>query len=122
MGVIRGRHLRELDKLYSDYHSRGLEILAFPTIEVLGAQSKISDLKTFIEKREIKFPYFECAEVNGPNAHEVFKYLKQHSSLKGNDIPWTYHKFLVDRKGEIKANYGLTTFPESFRQEIEKLL
>jgi glutathione peroxidase len=116
------RHFRELDKLYTDFHSRGFEILAFPTVEVLGAQSKISDLSTFIQKREVKFPFFEMVETNGPNAHEVFKYLKQHSSLKGKDIPWTYHKFLLDRQGTVMKDYSITTFPESFREEIEKLL
>ena len=116
------RNFRELDKLYTEYQSRGFEILAFPSVEVLGAQSKISDLKTFVKKREIRFPFFDCVEVNGPKASELFKYLKQHSSLKGKDIPWTYHKFLVDRKGEIKSDYGYITFPESFRGDIEKLL
>jgi len=49
---------------------------------------------------------FEKIEVNGPNAHEVFKFLRVHSDLndakveKGKkavkEIPWNFAKFLVD--------------------------
>jgi glutathione peroxidase len=46
------------------------------------------------------FPLFDKVAVNGPNAHEVFKFLRFHSELNNGDsvghIHWNFGKFLVD--------------------------
>lgn len=47
-------------------------------------------------------------EVNGPNTHPVYKFLKSAlpvseggggGSAPGRDLTWNFNKFLVDRKG-----------------------
>lgn len=38
------------------------------------------DIKAFIEgKYNVEFPMFSKIDVNGPNTHEVFKYIKSNS-------------------------------------------
>ena len=46
---------------------------------------------------------FSKSEVNGPNANEVFKTIKeQTSTYKGNkDLPWNFTKFLLDKNGNV---------------------
>ena len=52
------------------------------------------------------FPLFEKVRVNGPNAHEVFKFLRgKVDNLKdGDKIHWNFGKFLVDASGK-KVRY-----------------
>lgn len=45
---------------------------------------------------------FAKSDVNGANANEIFKYVKEGTKYKGNkDLPWNFTKFLVDRNGNV---------------------
>lgn len=54
-----------------------------------------------------QFTLFEKVEVNGPNTHPVYRYLRGRSQLfnkaqnKAKVIPWNFAKFLVNGKGEV---------------------
>ena len=44
---------------------------------------------------------FEKIEVNGENAHPLYKFLKKEAKgLFGNEIKWNFTKFLIDYKGK----------------------
>ena len=56
----------------------------------------------------------EKCDVNGPNTHPVYQYLRTNTSdlqtgkgltvpESGAQIGWNYAKFLVDSKGKVKA-------------------
>lgn len=85
---------RELNSLYDDYKASGLEILAFPSNQ-FGDQEPGTDgeIKHFCTNFGIQFPLFKKANVNGPDAMEVFKYLKRETG--GMEINWNFNKFLV---------------------------
>ncbi|MBY0425678.1 MAG: glutathione peroxidase, partial [Cytophagales bacterium] len=67
-----------LEKLYQKYHSQGLEILGFPCNQ-FGNQEP-GDEKSISEgcliNYGVTFPMFSKVDVNGRQAHPIFKYLK----------------------------------------------
>ena len=48
------------------------------------------------------FPLFSKIEVNGDDAHPLYKFLKsEKGGLLGDSIKWNFTKFLVDKKGKV---------------------
>ena len=54
------------------------------------------------------FPWFSKVDVNGPNAHPLFKILKEsRPGLLGTTaIKWNFTKFLVSPAGEVLRRFG----------------
>ena len=77
-----------LQSLYNKYSDRGLVVLGFPCNQ-FGQQEpgSTSDIQSFCETRfGVSFPLFEKVDVNGGNAHPLFKYLtKAAPGLLGTD-------------------------------------
>ena len=67
---------------------------------------------------------FAKVEVNGSNAHPLWKWLKQQKGgVLGIDaIKWNFTKFLVGRDGKALRRYAPTDAPESLRGAIEAAL
>jgi glutathione peroxidase len=114
-----------LEKLYKDYKDRGLVILGFPCNQ-FGKQEP-GGAKEIAEgcliNYGVTFPMFSKIEVNGDNAHPIYKYLK--SELKGtfgNRIKWNFTKFLIDKDGTPFKRFSPTTTPDKLRNHIETLL
>src|SRR5271169_7250592 len=110
-----------LEALYEKLHSRGLEILGFPCNQ-FGAQEPGSEaeIAQFCELNYgVTFPLFAKIEVNGPNAHPLFKFLrKEQPGVFGSlgisalgAIKWNFTKFLVDREGKAINRYAPSTDP-----------
>ncbi|HEX8926642.1 MAG TPA: glutathione peroxidase [Terriglobales bacterium] len=114
-----------LQELYEQYHKSGFEVLGFPC-DQFGHQEPGSDneIKSFCELNYgVTFPLFQKIEVNGANAHPIFKYLKsEKGGLFGDAIKWNFTKFLVDREGRVIDRYPPTTPPSAIAHEIEELL
>ena len=69
------------------------------------------------------FTMFEKIEVNGENAHPLYKFLrKEAKGLFGNKIKWNFTKFLIDSQGNIIKRYAPTVKPQQIKTDIEKLL
>ncbi len=69
------------------------------------------------------FPLFSEIEVNGDDAHPLYKWLKEEKGGLGpSKIKWNFTKFLVDAEGNVVKRYGSTTTPEKIKGDIEKLL
>ena len=104
-----------LEKLYRKYQNKGLVILGFPCNQFANQES--GDDKSISEgcliNYGVTFPMFSKIEVNGKNAHPLYKYLKQ--ELKGfitNEIKWNFTKFLVDANGKPVKRFSPNTEPE----------
>ena len=115
-----------LESLYKKYGSQGLVVLGFPCNQ-FGQQEPGSaiDIQSFCETRfGVSFPLFEKVEVNGNEAHPLFKYLtKTVPGILGTEaIKWNFTKFLVDRQGNVVKRYPSMTKPEDLEKEIEALL
>ena len=116
----------ELQELYAKYRDRGFEVLAFPCNQ-FGSQENGSDeeIKKFCDlKFNVTFPVFTKVEVNGKEAHPLFKYLKAEAPglLGSKNIKWNFTKFLVDKEGKPVKRYAPKDSPKSFAKDIEKLL
>lgn len=116
-----------LEKLYQDYHNKGLVILGFPCNQ-FGHQEPDNDDKIgeFCQLNYgVSFPMMSKVDVNGDNTHPVFAFLKSQEHGKGllvDAIKWNFTKFLVDKHGNVVNRYAPTTKPEELVQDIEKLL
>ncbi len=100
-------------------------MLGFPC-DQFGHQEPGSDdeIKSFCQLNYgVDFPLFSKIEVNGNDAHPLYKFLKsEKGGLLGDGIKWNFTKFLVDKKGNVIERYAPTTPPASIEPEIEKLL
>lgn len=115
-----------LEALYKDYRDKGLEILGFPCNQ-FGHQDPGSndEISQFCELNYgVSFPMFQKIEVNGDNAHPLFKHLKEQApGLLGTQaIKWNFTKFLVDKNGKVVDRYAPTDTPEKIARDIAKLL
>jgi glutathione peroxidase len=115
-----------LQALQEKLHGQGLTILGFPCNQ-FGAQEPGDEaaIGAFCEKNYgVTFPMFAKVDVNGPDAHPLFQYLKkQKPGLLGSEkIKWNFTKFLVDRDGVPVARYAPQTKPEDLEAPIQKLL
>jgi len=114
-----------LQELYAKYRERGLEILGFPC-DQFGHQEPGTDteIKSFCELNYgVSFPLFEKIEVNGENAHPLYKFLKsEKSGVLTEGIKWNFTKFLVDRRGKVVKRYAPATAPAGIARDVERLL
>ena len=63
---------------------------------------------------------FAKIDVNGPDAHPLFRRLKaaKKGILGREAIAWNFTKFLVGRDGEILRRYAPLTSPEAIEREL----
>ncbi|MCG8697009.1 MAG: glutathione peroxidase [Bacteroidales bacterium] len=114
-----------LEELYKKYGNDGLVILGFPCNQF--ANQEPGDEKSISEgcmlNYGVTFPMFSKVEVNGDNAHPLYKYLK--SELKGvlgGKIKWNFTKFLIDANGVPQKRFAPTTKPEKIEKHIKQML
>ncbi len=114
-----------LQSLYENYGPRGFVILGFPCDQFGGQEPGTeTEIAQFCESSfGVQFPMFAKVEVNGANAHPLYKWLKQEKKgILGGAIKWNFTKFLVDQEGNVVKRYGSTTKPQDIAADIEALL
>jgi glutathione peroxidase len=113
-----------LEKLYEKYKDKGFEILGFPCNQFAHQEpGGKNEIETCLQSYKVKFQVFDKIEVNGKNAHPLFKYLKQTlPGTLGGRIKWNFTKFLIDKTGKPIKRYAPSTKPEDLTDVIEKLL
>jgi glutathione peroxidase len=114
-----------LENLYEKYKDQGLVILGFPCNQFgnqePGTEQEISE--SCLINYGVSFPMFSKIEVNGENAHPIYKYLKNRlPGVFGRNIKWNFAKFLIDRNGKPVKRFSPTTIPEKLVKDIEKYL
>jgi len=114
-----------LEALYRKYKDKGLVILGFPCNQFgkqePGDESSISE--GCLLNYGVSFPVFAKVEVNGKNAHPIFKYLKNElKGTMGKKIKWNFTKFLIDASGQPVKRFSPTTTPEKIEEHIAALL
>ena len=115
-----------LEKLYQDYKDQGLEILGFPCNQFMQQDpGNNGEIAEFCEMNYgVTFPMFSKIDVNGDNAHPLYKFLKKEAKgLMGSEgIKWNFTKFLVDKNGKVVERFPPTADPAKLVKPIEKLL
>ncbi len=137
-----------LEKLYKDYHDKGLEILDFPCNQfghqAPGTDSEIHEFCT--AKYKTTFDQLAKVEVNGDKAEPIWVYLKEQiaddpepkamknklamkaiSAIPGvkkeaGFIKWNFTKFLVNRDGKVVRRFGPTDTPAEMEEVIKEVM
>lgn len=117
--------LEGLEELYKRYKDRGFEVLGFPCNQFgkqdPGTNKEISEF--CLLNYGVSFTMFEKIEVNGENAHPIYKFLKDNTKgILGSEIKWNFTKFLIDSEGNVVDRFAPTTKPSKIEKDIEKLL
>ncbi len=115
----------QLQELYNRHHEQGLEILAFPCDQFAHQEPGTDEeIQQFCQLNYgLTFPVYAKIDVNGKDAHPLFKHLRSaKKTLLGDTIKWNFTKFLVDRRGEFAGRYEPTVNPLDMQADIEKLL
>ena len=136
-----------LEKLYKEYHDKGLEIIDIPCNQ-FGNQAPGTDdeIHEFCAlKYNTSFDQFTKADVNGENELPLYTYLKEHikedkiagmknkmamkaiakiskTTKKDGDIRWNFTKFLVDKSGNVIERYSPTFKPEDMEEDIKNII
>lgn len=115
-----------LEALHVKYAEKGLSVLGFPCNQFLAQEPGTdAEIKSFCSLTYgVKFDMFSKIDVNGDNAHPLYKFLKEKEPgfLGSEAIKWNFTKFLVDKEGNVVRRYGSSTKPEEIEADIEKLL
>lgn len=139
----------DLQDLYEKYQAQGLEILDFPCNQ-FGNQAPETneEIVSFCDaKFGIKFKHYAKIEVNGENAHPLYKFLKEQKGFEGfdeenplatmlqsrlerlqpdfmtnPDIKWNFTKFLIDREGNVVERFEPTADMALVEERIKELL
>lgn len=115
-----------LEKLHKDFAAKGLKVLGFPCNQ-FGAQEpgSASEIGAFCQKNYgVDFQMFEKIDVNGKDAHPLYKYLTSSAPgvLGTENIKWNFTKFLVGRDGKVFKRYAPNVEPKDMSKDIEQLL
>jgi len=115
-----------LEALYRVHKDRGFEVLGFPCNQ-FGHQEPgdADEIRSFCStKYEVTFPLFAKIDVNGANAHPLYRYLKHAAPgvLGSEAIKWNFTKFLIDREGSVVRRYASADKPEKIGNDLAALL
>ncbi|WP_240006291.1 glutathione peroxidase [Pseudaquidulcibacter saccharophilus] len=115
----------ELETLYKKYKDDGLVILGFPCNQFGNQEPGDADAINEVCSINygVTFPMFAKIEVNGKNAHPLFKWLKHElGGSLGDAIKWNFTKFLLGRNGQPIRRYAPITPPNEIEPDIISML
>jgi glutathione peroxidase len=115
-----------LEALYRKFKDKGLVVLGFPC-DQFGHQEPgdEAEIRNFCSLNyDVTFPMFAKIEVNGDNAHPLYRHLKKAAPglLGTQSIKWNFTKFLVSPGGKVVARYAPTQSPSALEQDIRAIL
>ena len=114
----------ELQELWDEYKSKGLIVIGVPSNSFNQEKKNDEDVKKFCEVNfSINFPLSTITNVNGNDAHEIFKWAKK--NYGNSAVPkWNFHKILINKEGKIEETFSSFTKPTSKKiiKKIEQIL
>jgi glutathione peroxidase len=114
-----------LQKLYEKYKEQGLVIIGVPSNDFGGQEPGANaEIQNFCQVNfGVSFPIVGKEIVSGDKAHPFYKWAYQKLGF-GSAPKWNFHKYLIDRNGQMVTYFNSPTAPESSKviNAIEKLL
>jgi glutathione peroxidase len=112
-----------LEAIHAKYQDQGLAVIGFPSND-FGNQEPGSEVKIKQFCRltyGVQFPMYEKTRVTGDNADPFYQALSQ---AAGKAPGWNFHKYLINRQGELVGSYSSFVDPQSstLTDAIEGLL
>jgi glutathione peroxidase len=114
-----------LQKLYSEFHDKGFEILGFPCNQFAGQEKGTNEeIQQFCKMNYgVTFQVFSKINVNGKDSHPLYKYLRsQEGTRLGSQIKWNFTKFLFGQDGTFVKRFEPNFTPEQLSPIVEGLL
>lgn len=112
-----------LEALYRKYHAKGLVILGFPTNDFGGQEPGTEkQIKEFCKLTYgVEFPMFAKSHAIQAKADPIYKTL---GVMAGEFPQWNFHKYIVDRNGNLVGSFNSKVTPQSreITSRIEQLL
>jgi glutathione peroxidase len=140
-------HYEPLEKLYEEFHDKGLEIVDVPCNQFAGqtpgTDEEIHEFCTL--KYNTQFPQMKKSDVNGENELPLYTFLKSQKGFEGfgkgtkalmmsallkkidkdyknnPDIKWNFTKFVIDRDGNVIGRFEPTYDMKEFSDYIASL-
>lgn len=114
-----------LEKLYTTHKEKGLVIIGVPSND-FGQQEpgNAEEIASFCKLNYgVSFPMASKEVVAGDAAHPFYLWAKKSLGF-GTAPKWNFHKYLLNRQGELVDYFNSTTSPDSDRikKAIEKAL
>ena len=111
-----------LEQLHQAYKDKGFEVLGFPSNDFGGQEpGSEAEIKAFCDlKYHVTFPMFAKVNTKGAGKSDVYGFL----AAKHGEPKWNFHKYLVDKEGEVINVYGSKTAPDdpALRADIDAAL
>lgn len=100
-----------LEALNAKYSKQGFAVIGFPSNDFMGqdpgSEKEIKDFCTLTYG--VKFPMYEKVHVKGNETTPLYLDLKTATG----DVPgWNFHKFLIDRKGNVIGSFPSKIKPD----------
>ena len=115
----------DLEFLYKKYKNENFEILGFPCNQFAKQElNSNNEIQEFCQLNYgVTFKVFDKINVNGKNAHPLYKHLKKEKSgIFGGSIKWNFTKFLIDKNGNVVERYAPTDSPLKMEEKIKELI
>ena len=116
---------KRLQKLYEEHRDEGLVVLGFPCDQFAHQEPGDEEqIGAFCERNfGVEFPMFSKIDVNGADAHPLYRWLKsQRSGVLGGRITWNFTKFLIGRDGKVAGRFGPNRKPAALEAEVAQAL
>jgi len=124
-----------LEKLFENYHERGLQVLGFPCNDFAAQEpGSANDIKNFCTTNYgVEFPMFDKININSEPRHSLYVRLIEaqpnaisagNSDLRdqlaqlellpkqATDVMWNFEKFLVGRDGQVLNRFAPDMSPD----------
>ena len=114
-----------LQNLHNKYKEQGLVVIGVPSKDFAGQEFNDEQaIKKFTNQEfKVNFTLTEITKVKGKNAHDFYLWAKNQVGFIGSP-KWNFHKYLIDKEGNLSAWFSSTTNPEAQKitNKIEELL
>jgi glutathione peroxidase len=117
-----------LEQLQREYGDRGFTVVGVPCNQFAGQEpGTAEEIATFCSATYgVTFPLTAKVDVNGADAHPVYRRLTEvpDSGGEAGPVQWNFEKFLLDADGTVTARFRPRTEPTApeVRTAIEELL
>ena len=102
------------------YEDSGLRLLFFPCNQFCSEEpGSAADIANFyVGKHGLPASsLMERIDVNGPNTHDVYRFLKAAPPSDG-EIEWNFSKFVVGRDGQVLKRFGQAVKPDYLDKQL----
>jgi len=101
-----------LEALYDRYRDRGLVVLGFPSNDFAGQEPGSEEqIQEFCRSTYgVRFPMFEKTRAARADADPLYRTLAE---LSGEYPGWNFHKYLLDRNGQLVKSFPTRVEPQS---------